>query len=136
MSWYLAVLKKYAVFNGRARRKEYWMFVLVNFLIALVIGLLAAIAAGFDVHSNTILGTGVNCLSSLYSLAVLLPSLAVSVRRLHDIGKSGWWLLVGLIPLIGWIWSLILMVTDSQPGVNQYGPNPKEAGMLSPAGTP
>ena len=112
MSWYLLVLKKYAVFSGRARRKEYWYFVLFNFIIGIVLSLID-IFWGFPV------------LYWLYSLAVLLPYLGVSIRRLHDTGRSGWWLLIGLIPLIGAIILLIYMVSDSQEGTNQYGPSPK-----------
>ena len=118
MHWYLDVLKKYAVFNERARRKEYWMFFLFNIIICFVLGFvegLLGIAAGS--------GTGV--LSILYVLAVLIPGIAVSVRRLHDTNRSGWWLLIGLVPLIGSIVLLVFMVQDSQPGENQYGPNPK-----------
>jgi uncharacterized membrane protein YhaH (DUF805 family) len=119
MSWYLTVLKKYAVFGGRARRKEYWMFVLFNIIFSLVALLL-----------DRLLGTrvgesGSGWISILYSLAVIIPSLAVSIRRLHDVGKTGWWLLIGLVPLIGAIWLLILYIGDSQMGENQYGPNPK-----------
>ena len=116
MKWYVEVLKKYAVFNGRAHRTEYWMFTLVNLIVAFVLGLFLAFAG--------ILGT---VLGYLYSLAVLLPSLAVGARRLHDTGRSGWWLLIGLIPLIGTIILLIYLVQDSQPGENQHGPNPKSA---------
>ena len=119
MSWYLQVLKKYAVFRGRARRKEYWYFVLFNTIIITVLGLI-----------SILIGTGDSAgiftvLSWLYSLAVLLPSLGVSIRRLHDTGRSGWWLFIGLIPLIGTIILLIYMVSDSQAGTNQYGPSPK-----------
>jgi uncharacterized membrane protein YhaH (DUF805 family) len=126
MNWYFEVIKKYAVFSGRARRKEYWMFVLVNFVIAIGLGILVGIATSMDRNSHTSLATVFNCISSLYSLAILLPSLGVFVRRLHDIGKSGWWFFIGFIPLIGEIWLLVLMCTDGQPGSNQYGPNPKE----------
>ena len=120
MEWYLQVLKKYAEFSGRARRKEYWMFVLFN-IIFLVVAMVI----------DNIMGTTVGILPYgvfyiIYSLAILIPALAVSVRRLHDIGKSGWMILVSLIPFIGAIWLLILMVTDSNLGENQYGPNPKE----------
>jgi uncharacterized membrane protein YhaH (DUF805 family) len=127
MNWYLEVLKKYAVFSGRARRKKYWMFVLVNGSIALVIGVLAGITARIDANSNSTssISTVLSCISSIYSLAVVLPALAVGVRRLHDIGKSGWWLFISLIPLVGSLWLLVYAVTDSQPGDNQYGPNPK-----------
>ena len=119
MEWYLAVLRKYAVFSGRARRKEFWMFVLVNFIISLGLGVISIVIK----DKNNILGM-------LYSLAVFLPSLAVSVRRLHDTGRSGWWLLIGFIPIIGWIALLIFYIMDSQPGENKYGPNPKEQAAL------
>jgi uncharacterized membrane protein YhaH (DUF805 family) len=121
MSWYLAVLKKYAVFSGRARRKEYWMFVLFNLIFAIVAMILD------NVLGTAIEDVGYGVFYLLYVLAVLVPSLAVVVRRLHDIGKSGWWIFISLIPLIGGIWLLVLLVTDSQPGENQYGPNPKES---------
>jgi uncharacterized membrane protein YhaH (DUF805 family) len=113
MNWYVQVLKKYAVFGGRARRMEYWYFVLFNFIIAVVLGLIDQL-----VGTNGVLG-------SLYALAVLLPSIGVSIRRLHDTGRSGWWLFIGLIPLIGAIILIIFMVGDSQPETNQYGPSPK-----------
>jgi uncharacterized membrane protein YhaH (DUF805 family) len=115
MHWYLEVLKKYAVFSGRARRTEYWMFTLFNVIIAILIGVVEGI-----VGSPGVLGT-------IYSLAVLIPALAVSVRRLHDTDRTGWWLLIGLIPLLGAIVLLIFFVLDSQEGENQYGPNPKTA---------
>ena len=120
MNWYLTVLKKYAVFSGRARRKEYWMFVLFNMIFAVVAALLD------NLLGTAIENVGYGLFYFLYMLAVLIPSLAVVIRRLHDIGKSGWWIFITFIPLIGSIWLLVLLVTDSQPGVNQYGPNPKE----------
>jgi len=113
MNWYMDVLKKYAVFNGRARRKEYWMFFLFNLIIFLVIGFVEGLFG-----SPGIIGV-------LYSLAILIPGIAVSVRRLHDTGRSGWWLLIGFIPLLGVIVLLVFMVLDSKPGENQYGANPK-----------
>jgi uncharacterized membrane protein YhaH (DUF805 family) len=109
------VLKKYAVFSGRARRKEYWMFVLINLIITFVLYLIEGLVGGPGI------------LGGLYSLAVLIPAIAVGVRRLHDTNRSGWWLLIGLIPLIGTIVLLVFLVQDSQPGENQYGPNPKAA---------
>jgi uncharacterized membrane protein YhaH (DUF805 family) len=123
MNWYLAVLKKYAEFSGRARRKEYWMFALFNVIFSIVLSLL-----------DQLLGTvskdiGLGVFSGLYALAVLLPGLALSVRRLHDVGKSGWWLFIALIPLIGGIWLFVLTVTDSQHSTNQYGANPKESAV-------
>jgi uncharacterized membrane protein YhaH (DUF805 family) len=115
MNWYIEVLKKYAVFSGRARRMEYWMFVLFNFIIAIVIGIVEGILGSPAI------------LSMIYSLAVLIPSIAVSMRRLHDIGRTGWWLLIAFVPLIGAVVLLVFMVLDSQPGSNAYGPNPKGA---------
>ena len=119
MNYYLAVLKKYAVFSGRAQRAEYWYFVLFNVIIGIAFGVINAVIRNDSVA--LVLGL----LYSLYGLAVLIPILAVAVRRLHDIGKSGWMLLITLIPLIGAIWFIVLMVTDSNPGENKYGPNPK-----------
>jgi uncharacterized membrane protein YhaH (DUF805 family) len=120
MSWYLAVLKKYAVFGGRARRKEYWMFLLFNLIFL-------AVATILDTVLKLNFGRlPYGWIYTVYALAVVIPSLAVAIRRLHDVGKSGWWLLIALVPLIGAIWLLVLYVKDSQPGENQYGPNPKE----------
>lgn len=121
MNWYLKVLKQYADFSGRARRKEYWMFVLFNMIFAIVAMILD------NVLGIAMEGIGYGPLYGLYVLAMLIPGLSVAVRRLHDVGKSGWMILIALIPLIGAIWLLVLMVTDSNPGENQYGQNPKEA---------
>lgn len=115
MHWYLDVLKQYAVFGGRARRTEYWMFALVNLVVSIVL-LFVGRAIGFDY------------LQSVYALAVLLPTLGVSVRRLHDTGRSGWWLLIGLVPVIGAIVLLVFFCIEGQPSENQYGANPKFAG--------
>jgi uncharacterized membrane protein YhaH (DUF805 family) len=119
MNWYLEVLKKYAEFNGRARRKEYWFF----FLISTVISIILAVIDSFTGTISEEAGLGL--LSGIYALAVLIPGLSVTVRRLHDTDRSGWWILIGLIPVIGGIALLIFMVLDSTPGGNQYGPNPK-----------
>jgi uncharacterized membrane protein YhaH (DUF805 family) len=119
MEWYLKVLRQYADFNGRARRKEYWMFVLFNMIFALVaIGLDYAIFISY-------LDMTFGFIYFVYLLAIIVPALAVTIRRLHDTGKSGWMIFVALIPLIGGIWLLILYIQDSTPGTNQYGPNPK-----------
>ena len=120
MNYYIdCIAKKYASFSGRARRKEYWMFVLFNFIVAFVVGFIGGFLAGAtNVGAFAFLGT-------IYNLAVILPSLAVLCRRLHDIGKSGWWWLIGLVPFVGWIVILVFCCSDSQPGENQYGPNPK-----------
>ena len=109
MNWYLKVLKQYADFDGRARRSEYWYFALINGLISFAIGLIS----GF---------IGFPLLGTLYSLAVLIPGIAVAVRRMHDVGKSGWFI---LIP----IYNIILAFTDSDSGDNKYGPNPKESSL-------
>ena len=113
MNWYLGCWKKFADFSGRARRQEYWMFVLFNFLVSVAVGVV-----------DGILGAG-GSLSGLYSLAVLVPSLAVSARRLHDTDRSGWWMLIALIPLVGWIILLVFLCSDSKPGANRLGANPK-----------
>jgi len=118
MNWYLKVLKQYADFNGRSRRKEYWMFVLINLIISWSLALLDY-AAGTSIFS---------IVSTIYSLAIFVPALAVSVRRLHDIGKSGWYYLLVLLPIIGWIWLIVLFATDSEAGPNKWDQNPKEAG--------
>jgi uncharacterized membrane protein YhaH (DUF805 family) len=120
MNWYLAVLKNYAGFSGRARRKEYWMFVLFNFIFLII-----AMIIDNDLKT-TVGGLPYGLFYSLYAIAVLIPGLAVAVRRLHDVGKSGWMILIALIPIIGAIWLLVLMVTDSNPGENEYGANPKD----------
>ena len=119
MNWYLKVLKQYADFNGRARRKEYWMFILFNFIALIIATTLDSIlGSNFDPLPYGFIYTA-------YALGTFIPNLAVGVRRLHDVGKSGWFLLIGLIPLIGGIWLLVLFCTDSEDGANEYGPNPK-----------
>ncbi len=123
MSWYLEVLKKYAVFSGRARRKEYWYFFLFNILITIVLLVIDGMTGTLDAAA------GIGLLGSIYALAVLIPALAVSVRRLHDTDRSGWWLLIMLVPLIGVIVILVFTVQDSKPGENQYGSNPKGAAV-------
>lgn len=120
MNEYLSVLKNYAKFDGRARRREFWMFVLFNVIATVVASILDG-ALGLTFDSMTHYGY----IYSAYSLAVLVPSFAVSVRRLHDIGKSGWWLLIVFVPIIGGIWLLILLVTPGQSGSNSYGADPK-----------
>lgn len=112
MDYYLGVLKKYAVFEGRASRSEYWFFALFNFVISIAINVI-------EIPLQTAI------LSWLYALAVLVPSLAVGARRLHDTGRSGWWLLIFLVPILGPIILIIWFVFDSEPGANRYGPNPK-----------
>jgi len=112
MNWYIGCWKKYVEFSGRARRKEYWMFVLFNIIASIVANVI-------DVALGTMM------IGSLYSLAVLLPSLAVAARRLHDTDRSGWWLLSALIPIVGWIVLLVFFCQNSKPGENRFGANPK-----------
>lgn len=128
MKWYLKVLNNYATFSGRARRSEFWFFVLFNMIFALV-------AMGIDnVLGSTFwyqeMGYGASLsygyIYLVYVLAVLIPGLAVAVRRLHDVGKSGWMYFIVLIPIIGSIWLLVLFFTDSEVGSNKWGENPKE----------
>lgn len=117
MQEYLAVLKKkYVAFNGRAGRREYWMFTLVSIIVTVIL-----------IVVDSILGTesgGYGLFSSLYGLAVFLPSLGVTFRRLHDINSSGWWILVSLIPVVGWIWFIVLLASKGTEGDNNYGPVP------------
>ncbi|NDI98684.1 DUF805 domain-containing protein [Flavobacterium sp. LaA7.5] len=115
IEWYLKVVRdNYANFSGRARRSEYWYFTLCNLLIILVLFLI-----------SMAIGTIGLILYILYALAVLVPSLAVIVRRLHDVGKSGWFYFISLIPIIGSIWLLVLFCTEGDKGPNQYGEDPK-----------
>ena len=110
-------LTKYADFSGRARRSEYWWFFLFNVLVSLV-------ATVVDNLLGTDLDTGSGIVGALASLALLLPSLAAAVRRLHDTSRSGWLVLVGLIPLVGWILLIVWFAQDSH-GDNEHGPDPR-----------
>nr|WP_086937459.1 DUF805 domain-containing protein [Thaumasiovibrio occultus] len=112
MEWYLGVLKQYAVFSGRARRTEYWMFTLFSLIVSIVLTVI-----------DGILNMGI--LSAVYGLGVLIPTTAVCARRLHDTGRSGWWQLIAFIPLIGIIVLIYFLVQDSVGGDNEYGSNPK-----------
>ncbi|MEO5502076.1 MAG: DUF805 domain-containing protein [Ginsengibacter sp.] len=130
MQYYLDALKNYAKFSGRARRSAYWYFVLFNFIISIVAAII-----------DNLLGTTIKLESAqgmmplpygyiyfIYAFLMIIPGLALSVRRLHDVGKSGWFIFIALIPLVGAIWLLVLFCTDSVPGANKYGPNPKGIG--------
>ncbi|AGB41062.1 putative membrane protein [Halobacteroides halobius DSM 5150] len=107
MSYYLEVLKEYTEFGGRIRRKKYWMFNLISFIVAFI---LAAVEPS---------------LAGLYGVAIFLPSLGANIRRLHDTGRSGWWFLISFVPFVGPIILLVFLIQDSKPGENQYGLNPK-----------
>ena len=120
MNWFLMALKNYVGFSGRSRRSEYWYFTLFYLVIAIVLSVLDGILFGGSVD-----GKGTPVLSGLFMLAMLLPSIAVGIRRLHDTDRSGWWLLIGLVPLVGFIVLIVFFVQDSKPGDNRFGPNPK-----------
>ena len=118
MHWYIDVLKKYTVFEGRARRKEYWIFALISALILIFLSLIDEMT-GWKVWDDE------GVLSLVYSIAVFVPTLAVVVRRLHDTDRSGWWILIALIPLIGAIVLLVFLILKGNEGDNRFGPDPK-----------
>ncbi len=125
MNYYLDVWRKYAVFDGRARGKEFWYFMLISTIVCVILEMLGTMLAGG--RSDSYIASG---LTGIYSLAVLLPSIAVTVRRLHDADKSGWLVLLGLIPIVGTIILFIICITPGTPGPNKYGPDPT-AGNIS-----
>jgi uncharacterized membrane protein YhaH (DUF805 family) len=114
INWFMSVVTQhYFDFNGRARRAEFWWFVLVVIIIDIILGVIQSV-----LHLGSIL-------TGLLSLGLLLPNLGVAVRRLHDIGRSGWWILIGLVPILGWILLIYWYAQPGTPGTNEYGPNPK-----------
>lgn len=118
--WYIDVVKnKYAKFDGRAGRKEFWYFILVNIIIIFTLSLIDGLTGTFSSE------IGMGLLSGIYTVVVLIPGIAVSIRRLHDSGLCGWWILLGIIPIIGGLILIILYVRDSTDEANKYGPNPK-----------
>ena len=121
IDYYKSVLKNYANFDGRARRSEYWYYTLMNVIIVITLEILLGVGA----MVSSVLAIIVGLLLIVYAIGTLVPSISVMVRRLHDIGKSGWWYFIALIPLAGPIWLIVLLATDSQPGSNEYGINPK-----------
>ncbi len=120
MEWFLKVVKSFS-FEGRARRKEYWMFVLFVVIIGFVLGFFDSLLGIYSPKAE------IGLLSGLFALAILIQHIAVGVRRLHDTGRSGWWLLIVLIPFVGPIIVLVLMALEGRQGDNQYGPDPKAA---------
>lgn len=118
MRWYLRALRSYAVFSGRARRKEYWFFLLFTLVFTIVMALIDQVLGTYDE------GTGIGLLTGLYEVAMIIPGLAVSVRRLHDTSRRGWWLLLSLIPIVGGIIVFVFMVLPSRRGANRYGLDP------------
>jgi uncharacterized membrane protein YhaH (DUF805 family) len=113
MEHYMNALRSYADFSGRNRRKAFWMFYLINLLISIVLGVVDELM-------------GVAVIGTIYSLALLIPQLSAGARRLHDTGRSGWWQLLWLVPIIGWIVIIVFLAQDSHEGENDFGPNPKE----------
>ncbi len=116
MNWYFEVLRKYAVFEGRAHRTEFWMYTLFNFVISIGLTILGAAA-------------GVVWLQLLYGVAVFIPGIAVGARRLHDTNRSGWWQLIVVIPIVGWIVLIVMFAEEGHAGTNQHGPNPWGKGL-------
>lgn len=121
MGWYLSAISNYATFTGRARPKAFWMFVLFNIIIAFAIGFVEGLVGLVDEDSY------IGIPSMLYSLFMICPSLAIAIRRLHDSGKSGFWILIGLLPAIGLLILLIFYVLPGTEGDNQYGPQPGDS---------
>ena len=127
MEWYLKVLRNYVNFSGRARRKEYWMFFLINIVVAFGLGLIDGV---MSLRSSS----GIGMLGLLYNLFILLPSIAVGARRLHDTGRSGWWQLIGLVPILGVIVLIVWYASEGASGSNAYGDDPKmDTGGATPA---
>ena len=125
MQWYITALKRYADFSGRSRRKEFWLFILFHFLVSLILNVI-----GIAIDMQLQIGLAM-ALPGLYGLATIIPALAVTVRRLHDINRTGWWILIGFVPAIGAIVLLVFHVQEGDVGENQYGPNPKaDEGMV------
>lgn len=125
MSWFMRALRNYAMFQGRSQRSEYWYFILF-YLLILVALLFADVLLG--TYSPT---QEVGLFSTLFWLAMLLPTIAVTARRLHDTGRSGWWQLIAFVPVLGALALIAFLVRDSQPGVNAYGANPKQPPLLA-----
>ena len=119
MNEFLNVFKKAFVFSGRSRRKEYWLFALGVFIVSVALTIIEMMA-GLEIAPD------VGLLSTIFSLIIFIPSLSVTVRRFHDIGRTGWWLLLMLIPILGWIAVFVFTLLDSESGSNKYGSNPKE----------
>lgn len=119
MKWFLIVMKKAFVFKGRARRKEYWMFALIAFLIGIATNVI-------DLLNGWMLTPAIGVLSALFSLLIFLPNISVSVRRMHDLGYSGWWVMIILLPILGPLLLLMMFCYDGESFPNRFGPNPKD----------
>lgn len=129
MDWYIRVWQRYAEFSGRSRRMEYWMFTLVH---AIILFVLCIGITGFGVLKQPAIGATSGLIAAAYGLAALIPCFAVTVRRLHDINKTGWWILISLVPVAGGIALLVMTFLEGTHGANQYGPDPKSAPLPTP----
>jgi uncharacterized membrane protein YhaH (DUF805 family) len=131
MNWFVTALKNYAVFSGRSRRSEYWYFGLFYLIFYGAAAVVDVMIGSFERTS------GIGVCTAILALALLIPSISVTVRRLHDTGRSGWWILIGFIPLVGGIILLVFLCQDSEPGANRFGGNPKAVSpvrSVAPAG--
>jgi uncharacterized membrane protein YhaH (DUF805 family) len=124
MDWMLMPLRRYAEFSGRSRRKEYWMFYLFCIIVAVVLSVIEGILG-----LTGMVGGVYGPLTTIFLLGILIPSIAAGIRRLHDTDRSGWWMLIGLVPLIGPIVLLVFFVSDGTNGPNKFGPDPKNPGQ-------
>ena len=124
MDWMLMPLRRYAEFSGRSQRKEYWMFVLFQIIVVVVLGIVEG-ALGLTGMVAGVYGP----LTALFLLAVLIPGIAVGIRRLHDTDRSGWWILLSFVPIIGAIVLIVFFVMDGTRGPNRFGPDPKDPGQ-------
>jgi uncharacterized membrane protein YhaH (DUF805 family) len=132
MQWYLKALKQYADFGGRARRTEFWMFILINAVISIVLGIVdtaTGTATVYAIGGTAFYSPGI--LGGIYGLAVLIPTIAVTVRRLHDTDRSGWWFFIQLIPVVGTIVMLVFTCLEGTRGPNRFGTDPKLVAMTS-----
>lgn len=131
MKWYLMAWQGFADFQGRSRRAEFWTFALANFVI---ISVLSLAMIGFGVVKEPVIGASSGMIAAAYALAVALPSLACTVRRLHDTGKTGWWSVLWFIPVAGEIVLMVMLAMDGTRGSNRYGPDPKLASLPASIG--
>ncbi len=123
MDAFITVWKKSFNFSERAQRKEYWMFALINLIVIVALSMIGSLIGG---ATESLTGS---VLVMVYAVACAIPSIAVGVRRMHDTGRSGWWLLINFVPFIGGIWFFVLTVLDSKPETNQWGPSSKYSGQ-------
>ena len=133
MKWYFKAFRQYADFGGRASRKEYWIFTLCNFIVSIIVLLPGMLILNYSgnpelvtAYGHAYYSIGIDPVYGVFLLLTLIPTLAIVVRRLHDISKNGWMILIIFVPFIGGIWLLILLLAKGKPGENEYGPAPME----------